>query len=180
MSLSSISSQMPCLINQHAAMNPRLLAGAGNSYASTMMKVAALVISVIASIGVFVALGPIVGLVTVIICGLGLLELFKSSCNGSHQHLGRTWFMNNGHNNGHHVNVGGGHLQPPPVNPPHVGVGRGHLAQQQHRGHNHPPGNVAVGGGLNLPQRNHGNGPVQPPAPTGPNGHVPVGRRNGH
>jgi len=157
MSINPVSSQSPQYVHS-STPDPRLSAGS-DGWMPTALKASAVVIALIASIGAFVALGPIVGIITTCIAGGSLLWLFNPSCSMPHNHPHHPihphsppWYTNfmplmfsGGHNpvGGGHVPVGGGHV---PVGGGHAPVGGGHV----HVGGGHTPvggGHVPVGGG---------------------------------
>jgi len=195
---------MPRYIEQTPDVNPRLQVNEGEDggFLSTALKVAAVIASLVASIGSFVIVGPIAGLVVTLACSFGLLFLFRS-CSDAHNHYRAPNDIQEFHIPWYQRVFYRVPLVSGPCFPsgPHVPVGRGHEAPNVPVGHGHIPdhsprpwydvfsyfpsgvrdSHVPVGGGHGNPRRNPnghppGHGPTQTPPPSGPGGHVPVGR----
>ncbi len=183
-----------------AQFNPRLQAKEGDSCWTTALKVAGVITAIIASIGSFVFLGPIGGIIATLIVGAGGLLTFNSCCqNSAHDHVRdapalpwhqRLFSWTPAGNavtpvrNEPHVHVGGGHILPPqPARAwyenwfPFVPAGAGYMD----RGNHVPVGQghaVRAGPGPHVPvgQGHIPGGRGMPPGP----GHVPVGAGHGH
>lgn len=150
MSINTVSSLTRYVEPNLAPIDPRLQTheGGENNWCVTAMKTAAVIATIIVAIGSFVLLGPLVGLVVTLVIGLPALLIFNSSRGHSHAHGGAPWF---------------------PFYPTyHVPVGRGDVLVGGGHARHYPPHDHAHG-------RGHP-GPTRVPPPSGPYGHVPIGR----
>ncbi len=168
-----------------AESNPRLQAKEGDSCWATALKVAGVIGAIIASIGSFVFMGPIGGIITTLILGVGGVLFFNSCCrNSPHDHVGDAAAMP------WHQRlfswIPAGNAVPSVRNEPHVRVGGGHIhpaevprAWYQNWFPFVPSYDRYMDGGNHVPV---GNGHIPPGGrglPPGP-GNVPVGRGHGH
>jgi hypothetical protein len=232
MTFSPIPSQPPPSFPSH--LRPQVSHGGEHrNCILTAIKIATFIAGLGASIGAFVFLGPIAGIVTSLGC-MGLLSFCANRPSQPHLPLHQRFFSflptfpSFSFPYQPHVRVGEGHTTAPlfidtplqagrgaaaggRVPPPHVLPGGGHVHPQvppgglvppahphvlPGGGHIHPPGHPQVPpGGLVPPPHSHvlpGGGHTPPPGhphvppagrvppyippPSGPPGHVPVGR----
>ena len=161
--------------------------GDGDSCWSTALKVAAVIAGITASIGSFVFLGPIGGLVVTLLVG-GAGALYFSNCckSSAHDHahdVAIPWYQRMfsyfpaGHSiggNGPHVRVGGGHIDPAPAPRPWYQQWFPFYPSGPRRMDDNQP-HVPVGRG----HGNGGNGAGHVPRGGPGVPHVPVGRGHG-